>query len=731
MGMARLRFSLVLHNHQPVGNFDGVIENAYHDSYLPFLEVLEQFPDIPFCLHTSGPLLEWFVAHKPDYIDRLRRLVQTGQVEILGGGYYEPILSMIPPRDRVGQIRGFTEYLREIFECEVRGMWIAERVWEQSLVSDLADAQIQYTILDDYHFRKAGLPAEALAGHYITEDQGKLLRLFPGSESARYLIPFRDVSDVMGYFSSIRERGPNALVVFADDGEKFGTWPETKAHVYERGWLWRFLEALRHNRDWLEVATLSDAIDSMAPLGKTYLPDCSYREMTEWALPVNQKAIYQRSFHEMDHHSWGRELRAFLQGGAWRNFKVHYPETNDMYARMMEVSQKLHELGEAVEEASGDETLYRARVALYRGQCNCAYWHGAFGGLYLPHLRNAIYENLIEADNQLEVFQRSRSHAGPSAKRGDWNLDGHEEVRLANDHMVVYVAPDAGGQIYELDVRDAKVNLGAALARRPEPYHEKIRCHSSGQGGDVVASIHDHCHSKVEGLDQRIVYDHAPRRILVDHFLPEETTIEAARTAQWIPLGDFWNSRYRVEGLRRAPDPTLSLIRDGRVDGRPMTLRKSIQLACQGSLIRVRYDVQGEPSGHGRLFAVESTIAALASRAEDRFVLDGNRKRIGSIGDVMELGSGSGVFLVDEWLGVEVGIRASAPAMIWMFPVETVSQSEGGFEPVHQGCGVVFTWRQPVNSANWSLELHIETRCFGRACGTHVREVDSSRLTVA
>ena len=34
-----LRLVLVLHNHQPIGNFDGVFEQAYHDSYLPFLDV--------------------------------------------------------------------------------------------------------------------------------------------------------------------------------------------------------------------------------------------------------------------------------------------------------------------------------------------------------------------------------------------------------------------------------------------------------------------------------------------------------------------------------------------------------------------------------------------------------------------------------------------------------------------------------------------------------------------
>ena len=106
--MSGVRLILALHNHQPVGNFDGVFEAAYRDSYLPFLEVLEEYPEIPFVLHTSGPLLEWLVERHPEYIARVRALVEAGRVEILGGGFFEPIMTMIPHRDRVGQIRDYS-----------------------------------------------------------------------------------------------------------------------------------------------------------------------------------------------------------------------------------------------------------------------------------------------------------------------------------------------------------------------------------------------------------------------------------------------------------------------------------------------------------------------------------------------------------------------------------------------------------------------------------------------
>ena len=163
-----IRLCLVLHNHQPIGNFDGVFEQAYRDSYLPFLEVFEPYSDLSISLHTSGPLMEWLDAKHPEYLDRLAVLVGDGRVEIVGGAFYEPILAMIPPRDRQGQIRSYTHWLEQRLGAQVQGMWIPERVWEQSLTSDIVEAGIKYTVLDDSHFRNAGLRPEELQSYYVT-----------------------------------------------------------------------------------------------------------------------------------------------------------------------------------------------------------------------------------------------------------------------------------------------------------------------------------------------------------------------------------------------------------------------------------------------------------------------------------------------------------------------------------------------------------------------------------
>ncbi|HEV7217617.1 MAG TPA: 4-alpha-glucanotransferase, partial [Terriglobales bacterium] len=90
--MPRFSFVLLVHAHQPVGNFDGVIERAYQKSYLPFVQLLLRNPFLRVGLHYSGGLLEWLEKAHPEYFKSLKTLVDRGQVELVGGGFYEPIL---------------------------------------------------------------------------------------------------------------------------------------------------------------------------------------------------------------------------------------------------------------------------------------------------------------------------------------------------------------------------------------------------------------------------------------------------------------------------------------------------------------------------------------------------------------------------------------------------------------------------------------------------------------
>ena len=490
--MSQIRLVLAFHDHQPIGNFDGVFDDAHRDAYGPLLDTLADYPELKVVIHTSGSLMEWLVAHKPEYVDRLREFVQRGQVEILGGPFYEPILASIPSRDRVGQVVAYSRYLESLFGQKIRGMWLPERVWEQQFTRDLVNAGMEFSVLDDYHFRAGGMRGHELMNYYLTEDEGKLLALFPVDETLRYTIPFEKPERTIEYLRKFARENPGSLVTFGDDGEKFGVWPDTKEHVYGKGWMRKFLDLLMKNRDWLEVTHFGTAIDTTPPMGRYYVPDCSYREMTEWVLTTPRQTELKamvKAHEGPDAPPAGGEwsgagdwkvVKQYLRGGFWRNFRVKYPEANEMYCRMLTVSDRLDALTRA--HATAGETspvadpdlLIDARTHLYKGQCNCPYWHGAFGGLYLPHLRNAIYEHLIAADTALEkAVGKSGKYAEVDA--ADYDLDGRKEVRLNGDRLIAFLKPNRGGHLYELDLRGARHNLLATLDRRPEPYHEIVR----------------------------------------------------------------------------------------------------------------------------------------------------------------------------------------------------------------------------------------------------------------
>ncbi|MDZ4817663.1 MAG: alpha-amylase/4-alpha-glucanotransferase domain-containing protein [Planctomycetota bacterium] len=705
--MQPIRFIFALHDHQPIGNFDGVFDQAYHDSYKPMLDLFESYPHMKLALHTSGPLMEWLDVHYPDYLDRLAALVHAGRIEIVGGAFHEPILGMLSSRDRIGQITTYSAWLENRLGADIRGMWIPERVWEQSMAGDLATAGIQYTILDDSHFKNAGLNESELHGYYLTEDDGKLIRVFPGSERLRYVIPFGAPEDTIEYLRQVAEQHPNAIALFADDGEKFGVWPDTKKAVFEEGWLCRLFDLLAENQDWIRMTTPSEAIDNVPPLGTVYLPEGSYREMTEWVLPPQQLIEYESARSEMQQDPrWPRVAR-FMRGGFWRNFKVRYPEANEMYARMMMVSRRLQHL---IDTGHDSELIRAARSELYRGQCNCPYWHGAFGGIYLPHLRNAIYTKLISADNLLDR-ELGRTEPWVEAISDDFNFDGRPEVQLVNDRLSAFIAPSRGGQIYELDIRTICHNLLATLSRRPEAYHRQVLLGPDAAGGSVI-DANAQVKFKQPGLENRVQYDSYTRKSLQDHFYDDDVSPEAILRGEAMERGDFLSQPFDARVRRKEHRIQVQLTRNGNAWGIPIKITKGVTLDSGSSVLEIAYLLEGLPTDRPLHFAVEFNFAGIPSGASDRYFYQAGRERLGDTGTHLNMYDLHEIGMVDEWLGLDTGLSFSRPTHVWTYPIETVSQSEGGFELVHQSVVVQPHWYvQGDADGRWSMtmRLHCDT----------------------
>ena len=703
-----VRFIFVLHDPQPVGNFHGVVEDAYQKSYLPFLDLLQQHPAIRIALHTSGSLAEWLEINHPEYFDRLASLTAAGQIEIVGGGFSEPILAMLPSRDRVGQIRQYNHWLEQRLQTKVSGMWVAERVWDSSMTADLTTAGVEWTILDDFHFKAAGLGEEELDRYWITESDGHTIRVLPGSEHLRYTIPVASPDDTIEHLRTLALRRPDALAVFSDDGEKFGVWPDTHKTCFQDGWLQKFFNLLEANHKWITMSLPSDVIRNDPPGGTIWLPECSYREMTEWALQPEQQVacIKARQKAQRDPNQAG--ILPFIRGGSWKNFRYRYPEANEMYARMMVVSNRL---ARHSGKSMTDNTAYQEAVAsLYRGQCNCAYWHGAFGGIYLPHLRNAIYKELITAENALDHAE-GRPATWVDAASSDYNFDSKTEVRLSNEHVDLWLAPSVGGMLYEFDLRKQRHNLLATLDRRPEAYHDEVLV-----GPGNARSIIDPSQLatfKQEGLDKKIQYDTNRRKSCIDHFFDVDASVADIISGTAMERGDFATGSYEAS-IRRNPDRMQVLLsRKGNVWGIPLTLSKAITLSAGSDTVEIGYRLEDLPENFCQHLAIEFNFAGLPAGTTGRCFRNKEGLDLGHLGTPLDLKETSHLCLEDDWLDIRATLNCSVAsnggnAGFWTFPIESVSQSEGGFELIHQSTVVIPHWIvTPDSSGCWQVGMKL------------------------
>ncbi len=432
--MKKTGFIFSIHNHQPFGNFDDVIESCFRRSYRPLIDTLSETPFVKTVLHISGPLLIWLKKNHTEHIEKITLLIKKGQLELLGGTFSEAVISTLPEEDRILQIEMYKNLISDIFSKDInlKGFWLTERVFTPDVIKTLCSAGYKYTFLDDTHIKKSGssLDQPVYLSRYLNHE----LLILPINRFLRYEFPFKDSDEI------IKKIKKHKTVIHADDGEKLGDWPGMYDYLYKEKRLSKLFCDLRdEDIDFIFPDTL---IKENPDPKEIFIPYSSYDSMNKWSMNTGSLIKIHR---EYDRDRIKNDDSTFYTGNYF-NFFIKYSESGTIYKKNLFFSSLFHH----------DEKI---KEELLRSQCCCGYWHGVFGGIYLPHMRDAINLGNIYAENSLP--------------EGITKID--KEMIVLKKGGLSATIKRKGACLSSINSFKKRLNILNTITRRPEFYHSDIR----------------------------------------------------------------------------------------------------------------------------------------------------------------------------------------------------------------------------------------------------------------
>ncbi|MDR0464032.1 MAG: DUF1926 domain-containing protein [Treponema sp.] len=398
------------HAHVPSGAPESEFEFVYENKMRPFVTNLYRYSNIQAVFHYSGILLYWVERNHPELFMLIEDMISRKQAEILGGGFYEPCFPLIPLQDRIGQIELMTTYLRKHFGKRPQGCWLPGFVWEQHLVTALSLSDMNYSFLSQEQFSVAGLQDEQIFFPCITEDQGKLIVIFPVSSSIEKELEDKSFYHVFNELNKEFENKSNLpdkseyflntekiICIFPD---KVSSSPE---EAVDTAWN-RFFEEISLSENIIETTLPSKIIKKHKSLKKNNFPDSAKS---------------------------GNDFSP-------RRFLINHEEANSIYSKMIFTNVLINQLkGDKARKQNAREELWKAQDSCFFSPCN---------GHLRGELRKAAYSSLLRA----ERLSRENVKAISSLVQHDFDLDGVKEYLFQNDKINCYVHKQGAG-IFELD----------------------------------------------------------------------------------------------------------------------------------------------------------------------------------------------------------------------------------------------------------------------------------------
>ncbi len=389
----------------PYGFPDKAIERRYQRYYKPFIKCLYKYPHIKSTLHYSGYLLEWCYKRHREFIDVILELIKRKQIELLGGGMYNPIFPLLPRSDRVHQIEYNNTVIRNIFNKRVHGAWLGLSDWMPSHPSTLYSSGISYTFLDERYFRAAGAFHHTRRYYpHLTEDEGRLITVFPLlSRSIKHWEQGNIRRSIWQlYHRAIFDAGNDGVATIIGNGE----------HDIAI----QFLQYLTRR---------SSRFDYILP--NNYLQQFTAR-----------RRIYFQSGH--------------VNSGYLSRIALQRSRASDLLYAKMHYSSLL------VKQVHGDkERRQLGRKHIWYGQSQWPYRHTRSEEIDQAASRKSAYQSFIQA----EKIARGKDTFISSLILYDFDMDGIEECLYRGRYISSYLQK-RGGVLFEIDYLPSPWNWIAA-----------------------------------------------------------------------------------------------------------------------------------------------------------------------------------------------------------------------------------------------------------------------------
>ncbi|GHV15941.1 glycosyl hydrolase [Spirochaetia bacterium] len=397
------------HSHVPIGMGDDEFERLYKETLKPLIITLNRYPKIPATLHYSGVLLHWIEKAHPEFFMLIVDLLSRKQVELLGGGFYEPMLPLLPLQDKIGQIEMLTTYIRKQFGKRPQGCWLPAQAWDQNIAGVLNTCGMGYTFLREEQFIQAGLSADAPC---ITEDQGKLVTVFPIASGITADFKGDGVRAVLeGLARGTGTGGEGRIITVFPE---FLSAASGETQDFE-GDINRLFEDLSGCESFVEFTNPARCIKFRRQLRRAYFPSSAAGE-----------CVPHREGEAATMHP--------------RQFLITYPEVNGIYAKMMFTHVLINQL-------RGDKSRKRtAQEELWKAQGYDVFCAAGGGGINRNTVRSAVYRALLGA----EKITREKGVFIPSLMAFDFDLDGEEEYLFQHENINCYVK-SRGASVFEFD----------------------------------------------------------------------------------------------------------------------------------------------------------------------------------------------------------------------------------------------------------------------------------------